>query len=483
MNINDDLLEKSTALNFAKLQLATAREINRYLNSDKDFRPRKYSRENIRRYLANPETYERQIRETSQYLYSTSSNYLRICQHFSKMLTLDNYIVPVNLDIQKINPDSLHKNYDKAQKFVEAYNIKHEFRKIIDVLVLEDIYFGYEVRAGDSFGIFRLPTNYCRITGIEDGSFIFKFNMQYFSDRKLLEYFPNDFKDMHSRYLHSNEKWQEVDSNRGICFKIREDLTFPLPMLSGVFEDVLDLEDKKDLVKRKNKLESFKLLHQKIPYKKDPKKSDDFLIELDSVQIFHNNIKQSVPEDVVVVSTPMDLSEVSFERKTNSVLNNASKEEESIFNSAGVSNGILGSDNSNSVTVKQGIIADASIMFALLRQFETFFKRRLKDVTSRDYIFKLEFMDNTYYNQSDKVKEYTTLGQYGLPKTHLAATMGITVSEMNALNYLENTLMNVVDNMKPLSSSHTATDESTKGAPEKDDLTPNGEKTRTNKSI
>ncbi|WGU92056.1 hypothetical protein QJQ58_15700 [Paenibacillus dendritiformis] len=481
MNIEKGKQDESIALNFTQLSTMMLREVNKYLNSDTSFRPRKYSRENIRKYLENPETYERQLREASQYLYSSSSHYFRICNYFSKMLTLDSYLVPVGFDINKINPDTFMKNYEKALKYIENYNIKHEFRKILDIMTIEDAYFGFEVRVGDSFGLFRLPANYCAITGIEDGAYTFKFNMEFFYDKRLLSSFPEDFEKMYSKYLSTGEKWQEVDSSKGVCFKIREDLVFPLPPFSGAFEEILDLDDKKVMIKKKDKLDNFKMLHQEIPFKKDPKKSDDFLIDLPSVQTFHNNIRASVPEDVVVVTTPMPITDISLERKRNSFRDNAAEAEEAVFVSAGVSSGLFGNEKSNSVTVNKGIVVDASIMYSALRQFERFFKKRLSFVTAKGYQFKLTFLDTTYYNQFEKVKEYTNLGQYGLPKTFLAASVGSTVSEIDALNYLENNQLNLIENMKPLVSAHTGG--KSEGAPQKDELTPNGEKTKVNKIL
>ena len=199
-----------------------------YLYSDENFRPRKYSIEQIRRFLENPQTYERQLREVSQYLLIVSSKYFRLIDYFSKMLTLDYIIVPIGITEEEMNSDKFKKNYLKVVNYMEQFNVKHEIRKILEVILSEDIFFGYERNQGtDEFMIQRLPTNYCKLYSIERGVLNFAFNFSYFDTRKKeLENYPSEFSEMYSEYIETGNNWMVLDGNKSVCFKLRE--TYPI---------------------------------------------------------------------------------------------------------------------------------------------------------------------------------------------------------------------------------------------------------------
>ena len=192
-----------------------------------------------------------------------------------------------------MNSDKFKKNYLKVVNYMEQFNVKHEIRKILEVILSEDIFFGYERNQGtDEFMIQRLPTNYCKLYSIERGVLNFAFNFSYFDTRKKeLENYPSEFSEMYSEYIETGNNWMVLDGNKSVCFKLRETYPYSIPVFSGAFEDLLDLDDTKDLIKTKLRLENFMLLQQKIPFKKEPKSEKDMLISLDSVKMFHANIK------------------------------------------------------------------------------------------------------------------------------------------------------------------------------------------------
>lgn len=471
----------NVALDFTELQFQAVRELREYLNSEKG---RRYSKQEIRKFLERPQAYEKQLKEASLYLASSSSHYMRLVLYMAKMLTLDYIIVPYNITSADVKSKSFQVNYKKCDEYMDTFSVKHELGKILTIVITEDVFYGYERRVGDSCMIQRLPSNYCKITGMEDGLFTFHFNMEYFNnDRKKLRNFPQEFSELYRRYKNTRQSWQPLNSNKTVCFKFREDLTYSLPPFTAIFEEILDLEDLKDLMKSKNKLENFKLLLQKIPFKKDPKSERDFLIGLDSVKMFHNNIKSVLPEQIGLISTPMDMEEFSFEqKKANTLKDGVMEAEEQIFNSAGVSSGLFNSGSKSSVGLNKAIIADESMMFSILRQFERFFNRRLSQVVSKSHKFKVMFPDLTFYNRGEMLDKYLKTAQYGFPKSLVASAMGINTSQLVGLNILENEYLELNTHLVPLSSSHTQSDTPTGNRKDENDLSDKGLQTRDNDS-
>lgn len=412
----------------------------------------KYNKKQVRMFLENPQQYERQIREVSIYLASSSSQYLRLILYLANMLTLDHMVVPTDSEMDKNKMIKLHK---RAIQYLDKFNVKHELSKIIPTILIEDAFFGYESIEHGTSTIRKLPATHCKIVGIEDGIFIFAFNFGYFNGREhLLRDYPKEFRVLYNKYKNDHQAWKELDPKLGaICFKYRDDLTYCLPLLAPLFEELIELEEKKDRANEKEEMENFKLLVQKIPMKADPKSEKDYVLTLPTVKKFHSNIKTALPPNVALISTPMDVKEYSFERKTNSDNANISEAQDILFTSAGFGN-IFSSSNKSLTALKNANISDQSLMFKLLRQFERFFNSRIRNILGDNCGMSVMFLDVTHFNREDKIAEYLKLAQYGLPKTPIAVASGLSQSQFLGLNAIEE-YYGLEEKLVPLNSSHT----------------------------
>ena len=162
--------------------------------------------------------------------------------------------------------------------------------------------------------------------------------MAYFNSKnRKIENFPKDFQHYYQNYRQTGEPWQLLDSSKAVCFKFWEMFPYGVPPFSGIFEDIIELDELKDEVKLSLKLENFKLLLQKIPYKKDPKNAEDFLLTLDTVRMFHKSIASNLPSGVNLVSSPMEVDDISFERKQDESKENVDFIKNNFYDNSGVS--------------------------------------------------------------------------------------------------------------------------------------------------
>ena len=445
---------KGLSSNFTEFQTSVMSEIRTNLMAEST--GRKFTKQEIRKILNYPKENHKQIRQASLYLATASSHYMRLMFYMSSMLTLDNILTPYNIEKSDVVKTPFKINYNKANNYIQNFNIKHELSQILLTMMIEDIYFGYERTTSSSFMLQRLPTDRCRLTGKEDGMFTFDFDFSYFSGNEdLLLNYDNEFTALYKKYKRTNQPWQPLNTKKSVCFKFREDLFYPLPPFVSIFEDLIGLEDLKDLEDARNKLENFKLLLQKIPFKKDPRSERDFLIGADSVKMFHNNIKSVLPSQIGLISTPMEIEDYSFEPKNNRIKESVSEAEERIFSSAGVSSGLFNSGNKSAVALNRAIQTDEAMMFGVLRQFERFFNKRLKQNTTSTYQFKLIFPDLTVYNREDQLDNYLKTAQYGFPKSLVACAMGMNTSDLVGMSIMENEFLDLQEHLQPLQSSHT----------------------------
>lgn len=457
------------------------------LNSDnvKSSLTIKYTKDQIIGFMENPQKSQKQLRQVSNYLYTVSPNYKRLVQYFAGMPRFDYIVEPYDLDTEKINIGTFKKQYFKTLKFLEIMNIQHEFTKILKIAFKDDVFYGYEYSTDDSYFIQKLDPEYCKITSIEDGVYNYAFDFSFFkNDEEVLSY-PKEMQNKYKLYKvnRKDKRWQELDSGKTICFKINEEIEYPIPPFSAVFESIFDIDETKRASRVKTKIDNYMILTQKIPISNNSDEANKFLIDLDTAISFHNKATQSLPDEVGLITSPMDIEAIKLERKNNDA-DIVAKAERDYYNSAGISQVLFNSDKITGTGLNKSITTDEEIVFMCLRQFERWLNRKLKQI-NKTYKFRVKILDTTIFNIDSVRDSYLKSAQYGLPvKSALASTLDLTPSSLINMTFLENEVLNLPEKLIPLSSSHTTSGTSTPGAPEKSDnqISDNGAKTRDNET-
>ena len=126
-----------------------------------------YSKEDVQGYLANPYTYEKQIRNAVTYIYGASSHFRRIIQYFASLSDLAYVVSPYKIDPKSTNAKTINRNYRKVLNALSAMSIKTQFPKILTVCLREDTFYGTMWVTNDNITIQQLPSDYCAISTIE----------------------------------------------------------------------------------------------------------------------------------------------------------------------------------------------------------------------------------------------------------------------------------------------------------------------------
>src|SRR5690606_11958732 len=145
-----------------------------------------------------------------------------------------------------------------------------------------DFFFGYEIETDTSYFILPLDNKYCKISSYEDGIYNFAFDFSFFdSCNDELELNPVEFIHKYYNYKATKEKWIELDAKSTICIKTNIDTQYALPMFSGMFPSLYELEEYKKMKKDRTKNENYLLLHQRIPMDEKNPDLNKFLIDLE----------------------------------------------------------------------------------------------------------------------------------------------------------------------------------------------------------
>lgn len=481
--LNKDDLQFQKLMQFAQLASLIRKDLNRN-NQVKATFHKNFKKDDVMDWLANPGKFEKQLRKLSRFLYDTSTHYKRLVQYFATMLTFDYIITPYGMTEFASTEeliDKVKKRYLYIANFLEVMNLKHEFLKVCERAWIDDVAYYYELRTSDSYFLMPLDPDYCSITGIEDGCLTFDFDFSFFKTYPdELERYPKEFQIKYEEYKKDtkNNRWQKIDPSKSLCIKIAETIDYPIPPFAGLAEEIWALEEYKSLKLSKTELENYLILVAKMPYLKNQDKENNFALTLDIAQEYFNMMSNSLPDQVgSVLSLFEDITPIKVD-KNDKDTDRVSEAQQSIYDSAGVSQ-LLFNSTGTGAAITKSILVDENVVFKVLRQFERWVNKKLKD-ENKGIKFRTEFLDITKFSKSDYIRELKEGASLGLPVKHkYAAALGLSPSSILHMEFLENEVLNIVDKWKPLSSSYTQS-YNEGGRPEIDEgnLTENGQQAR-----
>jgi hypothetical protein len=461
-NQEQQTFERKNVMVFDKMEFA--RLVINELSSNKDGRSflKKYKQSEVREFIENyklPKNQER-LREISQMLWAKSPQYKRLIQHFAGMALFSHIIAPIK-DIKKENKNKVLKQYTEIGELLKLMNLRHEMTKVLNVAFREDIFYGYIHRDKKSFYIQQINSSIAQISSIEDGVYNYSIDMSYFEkNAKALATSANEIKLKFAQWKKIKSEnprvspWVELDAENTICIKVNEDTLEAFPPFAGSFDAIFDIEGFKQLRKDKEELGNYMMLTQELPMRKDSDNNNDFMIDRDMMMFFHNMASDVVPENVGVITSPMKIEAVKFDkdRADNDGVGKATRD---FWDGSGTSQLLFSSDNSTSQGLLMSIKSDEEIVFGVLTQITRWLNRYLKFEYS-NLMFNADILHVTHFNRKEMYDMYLGAGQYGLPvKNHLSATIGLSPIETMNMAYLENDILELHEKFIPLMSSHT----------------------------
>lgn len=207
----------------------------------------KYTKDEISTYLANPYSYQKNLRNAAIYLYAASSHFRRLIQYFVALSDL-NYVVELyRVDTSTAKASTIGKQFRRTLNLLSTMDIKNTFPKILTVCLREDVFFGCFRATNDTVTVQQLPSDYCEISVIEGNVPNVTFDFSYFdSNSQYLALYPEEFQRKYQLYQKDRVgmKWQELDSPNSFAVKCNDDIMeYAVPPFVGIFREIYDLED------------------------------------------------------------------------------------------------------------------------------------------------------------------------------------------------------------------------------------------------
>lgn len=409
------------------------------------------------------------LRDVSSYFFNNSGIYARMCRYLSTLLTCDWMVTPyVNSDT--IKEDKILAGFSKVLLYLDNLKVKSTFPNVSLEVVKNGVYYGILREENvTSPTLQQLPTNYCRSRYKINGMDAVEFNVKYFDEQftdanekiMVLKSFPKEFSKSYIAYKNGNIPLDRNDNGAWFLCDPELSVRFCLsgnecPIFIAAIPAILDLEEAKEVDKKKMLQELLKIVIQKMPFDKN----GELIFDVEEARDLHNNAVQMLSKavGVDVLTTFADTQvEALSDKTTNTVSTDAlAKVERGVFNEAGVSQ-MLFATNGN-LALEKSVINDEAVMFNLLHQYEDFLNKRLDalfNTNPKKLYFKVFMPHLTIYNYKEMAKLYKEQATLGFSKLLPAIALGQPQSSLLATVNFENVYLKLSEIMTPLQSSNT----------------------------
>lgn len=470
--IDNNIIDKNTYVDFVEtfaknlyktLDLLTRNPyyVPMYANTlvkDINMHPKKPTMTQLKEWLDNPLSHEKDLRDVALHLEDQIMQYKRSVYQFAKILSFNYYLYPISkVPKEEKDIEEYKKCKAKAYLWLKKFRPKEQFTKAWISTIEEGGKFFYVRESEKYIDLQEMPSDWSMIDGKCSVGFTYAFNMAYFCkipQEAILLYAP-EFAEWFKEFIIEQRKnnlmiyWKRMPIEKSVVFTFDDIHPTLAPPLMGVFKDALQIQEYKDLLKTKTQLSTYQLLMQEIPKDSDGKPTIDPTLAAQFVAL----VQAVLPLGVITASSPMKTESLKFtESQTQNNITGLG--EELFWESVGISAVQFGKTSNSVATLKYSNESDYLFVNSFYEQCNRFVNYQLSLVTGK-FQFGVKFFGNAYEIDED-IDRNLKAAQYGMPKKKLIASLGYEPYEYENLLDDEN-LEGLNDGSKlvPLISSHT----------------------------
>ena len=149
---------------------------------DVNLNPLEATQKGVEKALANPKYSETELIGYSEFFELSSMIYKRMLLYLSGLLSFSvKDIICLNAEESDYTKPKYTKDYKIVCDFLDKFNVRQEFSKVMRQLLRKDTSFWVLRDEGQKYTLQELPEQYCMITGRWDYGLLFDFNMQWLS--------------------------------------------------------------------------------------------------------------------------------------------------------------------------------------------------------------------------------------------------------------------------------------------------------------
>jgi len=460
-----------------------------------------FSKEKLRQFLRSPQQNSNNLIQLSRFLKRYCRSYDRLIQYNASMVRPEYYTIAPEMDISEPtqDDDAILKNYYDTCLEMRKLNLKGQAKSILDEYWTVGAVYCYKYQDDKDTLWYILDPEYCKPASQNyDGSLNFAFDFSYLrKNEALLDFWDKEFTQKYNKYNNdSSLRWQELEPEKTFCLKAgMNNIDLVMPPLTPLFEQMIDLVDLQGLTAQRDALSTYKLVWAKLDTLANAEQADEWSVDpITAISYYNRMTNEALPEGISYAISPLKLEALNFkddDTRENNLINKALK---NLFKNSGGSQILDSTEVSGTQGYMSACIADEMMATReVLPMLEAIANRHIEyNLKGHDHI---SFIQVSPYTKKDLIDSMLKGAQYSLPlKMACASLMDLDPLQVIQNAYFENKVLKLQDLFVPLNSSFInpgnsttqnvaegKTDPETGGAPVKDDVTAEGDKTRTRK--
>ena len=433
------------------------------------YRSRRINRNNLRKALADPYNSNNVelLQQASMLLKATNGIYKRVLNLLAYMYTHDFMIYPIEVDKIK-NPSKMQKAYAEAAQYAEKLRLKHNSPWMKERVLEQGELFTYDIEDSTGMMVQEIPNRYCKITSVENDVLRYAINLNKLNDGNIIS-FPKDIQLIYKRYKAGTlDESKLIDKHyyelgeKAAAFNLDRFASKGVPYYCTIFDDLMELEDMKDLKSQNAVIESIKLIHQKFPIDKETGAS---LVDFDVITQYHNATKSTLPSGTAVTTNPLDLQALYLSDSNSKIGSNVIQARDAIYDSAGVNSELFNGNKSTTEAIAMGIIANNLVSKPLNSMIENWVNDKLRRKKIGGFTWAIRLLDVTEFNKEKRINTAREGMAFGGSKLEYVATNGYTPLQGLSVLKMES-MLGLDELLVPQASSHTQSGKD-KGRPSK----------------
>lgn len=429
--------------------------------SSEMYRPRQISRDQIRRAVLNPYSNVDILQQASMLLKATNGIYKKILNYQSTILTNDYMILPV--DCSKIKSmDKMDSAYQEIATYLDKFNVKETACWIYERLFEQGELYIYKLEDSSGIVLQEIPNTYCKITSIQNKVQKYGINLTKLTDKTVV-YMPLEIQNAYADYRAGRLKTTDlIDNsyyevkNNAVAFNLDKQATKGIPFFATAFDDLMELEDMKDLKSETAILESIKLIHQKLPIDKE---TGVVLMDFNVAKAYHNATKANLPKGTSITTNPLDLQTLTLGDSGSKINDSVAQSLNNIYDTMGINNELFNGSHSTTQAIVSGIVADGLLTKRAQMLVENWLNYELSSYKKNGTTWKMKFIDSTHFDRDMRATAAREDMAFGGMRTEYLASKGYTPLESRNLLKMEQ-LLGFDSLMIPQQSAHTTSNTS-----------------------
>lgn len=404
------------------------------------------TRATLSTYLSNPVSNATMLSNIMYSVYHRDGVISRVINYFLSHLTYNHNIYPVigsdkNAELEF--PDSTLDDFIATSTVLDNLNLRYYAPAFIEQTFISGVSYWYEVSDTKGIAYMQFPYSWGRIVRQDQGVYRWRLDISKLKT-DIYDIMPKEIQTAYDTYRNGgvssdDPNWYDgrwyILSDKAVAFCFDQTVLnnggVAVSPFASVLMDESDLDTAKGNVLIKDKIDTIRLVHSKIPTDKEGTP----LMSIKTARAYDTQLKNSLPSGVVAVTSATDLQNIPLSGSGNSKsYEMVEKANNLLFTGFGVAQPLFGGSTTSANIVKLSIQKDANWLYTIvLPALTNYYNYKLNNGVKRQnkkMRWNIRFLNQSYYTAQDDMKNLKDALTYGGSRTDILAAAGMSPIEI-----------------------------------------------------